>query len=100
MERNEIVLLRSEAQRRFAVETLKVCPLCGAVNAHTNGECFVCCWAGQFDFDPTHIAEGLDTLLQRCPELASAILETPRRTTGSLLTRFFRWVTGQYWRGR
>ena len=68
-----------EAHRRLAAESLKRCPLCGAVNARTNGECFVCRWAGGFDHNPSHVEEGLNELLTRCPELADAIIEHPTR---------------------
>jgi hypothetical protein len=81
-----------DAQRRLAAESLKRCPLCGAVNALTNGECFVCRWAGSFDHDPEHVEEGLSELLIRCPELADAMMEKP--TTGQRIRnwayRFFR----------
>lgn len=69
--------LRLEAQRRLAAETLKRCPLCGAVNALANDECFVCRWFGEFDHDPHHVEEGLDELLTRCPELVDAMLDQP-----------------------
>ncbi len=68
-----------EAHRRLAAESLKRCPLCGAVNARANGECFVCRWSGGFDHDPDHVEEGLSELLTRCPELADAMMETPTR---------------------
>ena len=68
-----------ESHRRLAAESLKRCPLCGAVNARSNGECFVCRWAGHFDHNPAHVEEGLSELLTRCPELADAILKPPTR---------------------
>ena len=68
-----------EAQRRIAAGSLKRCPLCGAVNALANGECFVCSWSGAFDRDPDHVEEGLCELLNRCPELADAMMEAPRK---------------------
>jgi hypothetical protein len=68
-----------EAQRRLAAESLKRCPLCGAVNALANGECFVCRWSGAFDRDPDHVEQGLCELLDRCPELADAMMEAPVR---------------------
>lgn len=71
--------LRMEAQRRLAAESLKCCPLCGAVNAMTNLECFVCRWHGEFDHDPYRVEEGLGELLSQCPELVDAMLKTPVR---------------------
>ena len=68
-----------ESHRKLAAESLKRCPLCGAVNARSNGECFVCRWAGNFDHNPAHVEEGLSELLTRCPELADAILKPPTR---------------------
>jgi hypothetical protein len=62
------------SRRRLAAESLKCCPLCGAVNARLNGECFVCRWSGAFDHDPARIEQGVSDLLIRCPELAEAIL--------------------------
>jgi hypothetical protein len=61
-------------RRRLAVESLKCCPVCGAVNARLNGECFVCRWHGKFDNDPVRIAQGVQDLIVRCPDLAEAIL--------------------------
>jgi hypothetical protein len=68
-----------EAHRRLAAESLKRCPLCGAVNARANGECFVCRWAGGFDHNPEHVEEGLTELLTRCPELADVMIDAPSR---------------------
>ena len=63
---------RSEDDRRlFAIANLKRCPLCGAVNAHLNAECFACGWYGKFDRDPESVEEGLQILMDRCPELAT-----------------------------
>ena len=68
---------RIEAQMRLAIDSLKCCPLCGAVNAAQNHECFVCRWQGRFDRDPERIENGLNDLLDRCPELIEIMLETP-----------------------
>jgi len=68
---------RIDAQRRRAAEALKRCPLCDAINARSNEECFVCNWHGAFDHDPVHVEAGLDELLDRCPELANAMMEPP-----------------------
>jgi len=87
--------LRMDAQRRLAAETLKRCPLCGAVNALTNDECFVCRWSGQFDRDPRRVEEGLDELLMRCPELVDAMLENAPPPRQRLWMRVCGW-----WRER
>lgn len=57
-------------RRRLTIERLKRCPLCGALNAGDNEECFVCTWQGAFDRDEESVEEALDFLLLRCPELA------------------------------
>lgn len=69
---------RMDAQRRRAAEALKRCPLCNAINARSNEECFVCNWHGAFDHDPASIEAGLGELLDRCPELANAMIEPPQ----------------------
>ena len=61
-------------RRQFALANLKRCPLCGAVNAHLNHECFACGWYGKFDHDPESVEEGLQMLMDRCPELASPVM--------------------------
>ncbi len=68
---------REDVQRRQATENLKVCPLCGAVNARLNGECFVCRWHGGFSEDPNEIEEGVIEILSRCPELVDSFIELP-----------------------
>ena len=65
---------RMEAQRKRAAEALKRCPLCDAINAMSNEECFVCTWRGTFDHDPVNVEAGLGELLERCPELADAMM--------------------------
>jgi len=77
MERSELATWGSGAQMIHATECLMICPLCGAVNAVENTECFVCRWAGNFDHDREHIEEGLSDLFVRCPELAIAMMERP-----------------------
>ncbi len=57
--------------------SLKRCPLCGAVNALSNCECFVCRWYGEFSRDAEALEEGLEELLDRCPELIDAIIDPP-----------------------
>lgn len=90
-ERIESKTLRLDAHRRLAAESLKCCPLCGAVNAMSNAECFVCRWHGEFDHDPYHVEEGLDELLLRCPELVDAMLDTeiPQVKWHHRVVRFF-----------
>jgi len=68
-------------RRRLAVANLKRCPLCGAVNAQQNQDCFACGWHGQFDRDPDTVEEGLNQLIDRCPELANAANFTPKKPT-------------------
>jgi hypothetical protein len=71
---------KTESDRRhFALANLKRCPLCGAVNAHLNHECFACGWYGKFDHDPESVEEGLQLLMDRCPELATPVPITVRR---------------------
>lgn len=64
-------------RRRSATANLKRCPLCSALNAEENDECFVCSWSGQFDHDEDMICEALDHLIQRCPELAEEFTPAP-----------------------
>lgn len=78
----ESQVLRMDARRRIAAESLKRCPLCNAINSIHNEECFVCTWRGEFDHDPEHVDQGLGELLVQCPELADAILETPPSPLG------------------
>jgi hypothetical protein len=70
-------MLRLESQRKLAALSLKRCPLCGAVNAVANDECFVCRWHGEFQSDPDSVDEGLGLLLQNCPELMDAMMTEP-----------------------
>jgi hypothetical protein len=87
--------LRMEAQRRLAADSLKCCPLCGAVNAMTNEECFVCRWHGEFDHDPYRVEEGLGELLMQCPELVDAMMDvTPPRL--NRMERLRAWFRGLF----
>lgn|GEM_PF-1445237 len=61
--------------RRLALKTLKSCPLCDAINAIHNDECFMCGWHGTFDHDPATVEAGLNELLRLCPELEDAFIE-------------------------
>jgi hypothetical protein len=75
-------MLRLESQRKLAALSLKRCPLCGAINAMANDECFVCRWGGQFDRDAVAVDEGLGELLKKCPELVDAMLSEPPKPRG------------------
>lgn len=80
--------------RTLAAEHLKRCPLCGALNAVPNRECFVCRWHGAFDHDAERIGRSLNELVERCPELASA-MSRPRPNGDvkpSLWQRLKRWL--------
>jgi hypothetical protein len=83
---------RSNQNRRlFASANLKRCPLCGAVNAHQNNTCFSCGWHGRFDRDPETVEEGLNLLIDRCPELANATNFAPKQPSfWDRITAFFR----------
>lgn len=59
---------RSHARRRIAQSNLKRCPLCSALNARANADCFVCGWHGKFDHDSYRIEESLIKLIYQCPE--------------------------------
>src|SRR5437868_10169769 len=74
---SDVRMARLETRRKLAVLSLKRCPLCGAVNAVANAECFVCCWRGDFERDPDSVDEGLGELLIRCPELMEAMIGEP-----------------------
>jgi hypothetical protein len=83
---------RERRQRRLAVANLKRCPLCGALNSRLNGECFTCGWYGRFNTEASQIEEGLDILLERCPDLKGASLG-PRphpNWVARLIARFHR----------
>lgn len=59
--------------KKVAIGHLKRCPLCGALNTKRNRECFVCRWRGEFQYDEAAINQGLEDLLERCPELQAAM---------------------------
>jgi hypothetical protein len=58
---------------RSVVENLMCCPLCGAINATSNSECFCCTWQGVFEHEPEKIQESLADMLTYCPELENII---------------------------
>jgi len=73
--RSEGIEIKMETQRLVASGTLKTCTCCGALNIVDNRECFVCRWHGRFDEDPIQIEQGVAQLLERCPDLATAMME-------------------------
>jgi hypothetical protein len=79
---------------RMAVNSLKSCPLCRAINAIGNHECFSCTWSGAFDHDPELLRTGVLDLIDRCPELKLAlkVVSPPskKRSLRSRLLSFFR----------
>lgn len=83
--------LRSRPPRRLRHRAIKACPVCGALNAKINRECFVCSWNGRFDEDPESIERGLYDLIDRCPEIAEILFETNQVRPGLLerIGRFF-----------
>jgi hypothetical protein len=85
---------RQETELRRLPLELKRCPLCGTINAVSNGECVTCSWAGSFEQDPEIIEEGLYEMMVRCPELAEALLDVPdtKKPRFSLLG----WVKGLF----
>ena len=83
--------LNPQTRRRLAAANLKRCPLCGAVNAHQNEDCFACGWHGKFDRDPEIVEEGLNQLIDRCPELANAAsFEPVKRSLWDRIRALFR----------
>lgn len=78
----------------IALENLKLCPLCGAVNSMANAECFVCTWHGQFEHDAEAIESGLALILGQCPEILDADAAEPHEgimhRAHSLIRRLFR----------
>jgi hypothetical protein len=79
-----------EKSASLTASHLMRCPLCGALNSTRNRECFVCRWRGEFDFNQENIEAGLSDLLDRCPELASAMAEPapPKRFKRTLFQWF------------
>jgi hypothetical protein len=71
--------LGSRPPRRLRHRAIKACPVCGALNAKINRECFVCSWSGRFDEDADSIERGLYDLMDRCPEIAEILFETEDR---------------------
>lgn len=78
----------------IALDNLKLCPLCGAVNAMANSECFVCTWHGRFEHDAEAIELGLADILGQCPEILETDDQEPRegimRRANSIMRRLFR----------
>ncbi len=96
---------RLTAQHKQTVDSLKRCPLCGAINSVSNRECFKCSWYGNFDTDPEIVEAGLGELLTLCPELADAMsdgdapeappkfLARVRQSWNRTVNKFFRALT-------
>jgi hypothetical protein len=57
----------------MCIANLKRCPLCGAINAIRNDECFACSWHGLFLCDRQSVCEGVAAILARCPELTAPL---------------------------
>jgi hypothetical protein len=88
MNKNESAENISRARRKVAATNLKRCPVCEALNAVTNNECFVCTWRGQFSHDPMDIEDGLRELLKRCPEYKAS---TPQLAPNSRKRKCPKW---------
>ena len=82
--------LQPRPNRQFTSANLKRCPLCGAVNANKNSECFACGWYGRFDCDAETVEEGLNLLIDRCPELAENVRPAARPTLWDRIVNLFR----------
>jgi hypothetical protein len=80
------------SHRRLAAENLKRCPLCGALNADLNDECFVCTWQGVFDHDEDSVCEALDYLIERCPDLA---VDLAPEVKPNMIERAKRWLVAR-----
>ena len=78
MSKHEPNLKILEAKRKLAQASLKMCPVCDALNSTDNKECFACCWHGRFIHDPREIERGLRALLMRCPEFRKATPQIPK----------------------
>jgi hypothetical protein len=59
---------------RQTIGRLKRCPLCDSVNSRQNRECAVCGWSGKFIHDRAQVAQALDDLIEKCPELEGELL--------------------------
>lgn len=60
---------------RLAVDELKVCPVCGCLNAQSNLECVICRWHGKFDHDPKKIKVQFALLIEQNPDLRAHFAE-------------------------
>lgn len=58
---------------------MKACPLCRCANVRSTETCYVCGWAGSFDFSPRAVQAGLDDLAYRNPELMEVLVTTASR---------------------
>ncbi|HMS54289.1 MAG TPA: hypothetical protein PKA27_02720 [Fimbriimonadaceae bacterium] len=66
-------LFKTRLQRDIALKDLKVCPLCGSLNASRNKECHVCAWHGSFEKDPHLVEEALNSLVDQSPQLLQLV---------------------------
>lgn len=66
---------KTETKRfgRLDLSTLKRCPLCQCLNSSLNPECFVCGWRNAFDQEPELIRDGLNELVDRCPNILRSL---------------------------
>jgi hypothetical protein len=86
---------RALVSRKIALSALMRCPLCNAINARTNAECFICGWHGKFQFGEGSIRDGVEELFELCPELADAMAHNGRghrRIWHELRSFWFRFV--------
>jgi len=60
------------------------------VNANKNEECFACGWYGRFDCDAETVEEGLNLLIDRCPELADNVRPANGPTFWERIVALFR----------
>jgi hypothetical protein len=98
----ELIQSRPELKLQLSkgvLKSLKACPLCGAINARQNAECFVCRWHGSFDHDPVRVETAVRQLVHSCPELLDLVLYMPR-SRPTLWGRMRNWVFRVFGRGR
>ncbi|MBS1716175.1 MAG: hypothetical protein JSS72_00405 [Armatimonadetes bacterium] len=88
----------SRIKRAVSLEHLKRCPLCRAVNAASNPNCFVCGWKGEFEHEAGKVHEGLMEILESCPELLDVFDHEERRI--GLFERFANFVRARFRRHR
>jgi len=84
-----------EQARFFRLTDLKICTLCGALNAASNPECLVCRWHGRFEQRPEALKVAVEVLQRHYGRLDIGALTsepppTPatKRTFHTRLLRF------------